>query len=258
MFQDLVWHVLEKQREDLRGAETLLLSKVQVEESKETSLEDFEATKLKGEEDLNPTVGGKVLNVLIMCGWKSNQGEYVRYHESYSYDAHNQGGNANGGINHSSTNFTPRRQDSVGNFSPYARSFKHASYNYYEENRLRVGNGISYRHFEKVPRKETRNEENYVNMDESLEWSQAMGNSKGEQEMYISSQGIVKKETKKSSIVEESQRAIELLQVKEVVGALDEYMLPMKILVISRGKRAWKKRRIMRLKKKNEWKEKRA
>ncbi|KAI5680843.1 hypothetical protein M9H77_02070 [Catharanthus roseus] len=50
----------------------------------------------------------------------------------------------------------------------------------------------------------------------------AIGNSKEEQEMYISPQGIVKKETKKSSIVEESQRAIELVQVKAVVGALVE------------------------------------
>ncbi|KAI5657979.1 hypothetical protein M9H77_26772 [Catharanthus roseus] len=41
-------------------------------------------------------------------------------------------------------------------------------------------------------------------------------------QLPIPSQAIVKKETKKPSIVEEFQRAIELLQVKEVVGALFE------------------------------------
>ncbi|KAI5661714.1 hypothetical protein M9H77_21037 [Catharanthus roseus] len=55
----------------------------------------------------------KVLNVLIMCGWKNNREEYVRYHEGCSHDAHNQGGTAYGGINHSGNNFTPRKQDSV-------------------------------------------------------------------------------------------------------------------------------------------------
>ncbi|KAI5676682.1 hypothetical protein M9H77_07632 [Catharanthus roseus] len=45
---------------------------------------------------------------------------------------------------------------------------------------------------------------------------------KKEKQLLISSQGLVKKETKKFSIVEESQRAIKLLQVKEVVGALVE------------------------------------
>ncbi|KAI5681838.1 hypothetical protein M9H77_03066 [Catharanthus roseus] len=97
-----------------------------------------------------------------MCGWKRNQGEYVRYHEGCSYCAHNQGGNAYGRINLSGTKFTSRRQDGVGNFSPCARSFEHASYNRYEENRIAAGNCIAYRPFERVPRKETRNEKNYV------------------------------------------------------------------------------------------------
>ncbi|KAI5667956.1 hypothetical protein M9H77_17809 [Catharanthus roseus] len=123
---------------------------------------------------LEPTADGRVLakkglevlNVLIMCAWKSNQGEYVRYHEGCSYDAHNQGGNAYGRINHSGTNFTPRRQDGVRNFSPCARSFEHTSYKCYEGNRIEAENGIAYRPFEKVSRKETRNEKDYENMDE--------------------------------------------------------------------------------------------
>ncbi|KAI5657043.1 hypothetical protein M9H77_25836 [Catharanthus roseus] len=96
------------------------------------------------------------LNVLIMCAWKSNRGKCVRYYEGNAYD----------GINHSGTNFTPRRQDGVGNFSPCARSFEHTSYKCYEGNRIEAENGIAYRPFERVPRKETRNEKDYVNMGE--------------------------------------------------------------------------------------------
>ncbi|KAI5667863.1 hypothetical protein M9H77_17716 [Catharanthus roseus] len=157
------------------------------------------------------SITNEVLNVLFTCGWKTYRGEYVRYHEGCNYSPHNQGGNAYGGINLSSTNFTPRRQDGVGNFSPRARSFDHTSYNLYEENRIEVEKGIAYRPFERVPRKETRNEKDYVNMDERrrkgvgfntwsrlkgalsvkfgvsqferLEWSQSMGNSKGKQEI---------------------------------------------------------------------------
>ncbi|KAI5671786.1 hypothetical protein M9H77_12150 [Catharanthus roseus] len=101
-----------------------------------------------------------------MCAWKSNQGDYMRYLEGCSYGAHNQRGNAYSRINHSGTNFTPRRQDAVGNFSPYARSFEHTSYKCYEGNRIEMENGIAYRPFERVPRKETRDEKDYVNMDE--------------------------------------------------------------------------------------------
>ncbi|KAI5676021.1 hypothetical protein M9H77_06971 [Catharanthus roseus] len=60
LFKDFAWHVLEEQRKVLRGAKTLLLSKVQVEQTKETSLEDFEATNSKEEEDLTPTTCYKV------------------------------------------------------------------------------------------------------------------------------------------------------------------------------------------------------
>ncbi|KAI5654623.1 hypothetical protein M9H77_31810 [Catharanthus roseus] len=65
---------------------------------------------------------------------------------------------------------------------------------------------------------------------------------KKEKQLPFPSQGIEKKETKKPSIVKELQRAIELLQVKEVVGALVEVYIAMKIHVVSRGKRALKKR----------------
>ncbi|KAI5650282.1 hypothetical protein M9H77_36287 [Catharanthus roseus] len=93
---------------------------------------------------------------------------YVRYHEGCSYGAHNQGGNAYGGINHSGTNFTPRRQEDIGNFSPCARSIEHTSYKCYEGNGIEAENCIVYRPLERVPRKETRNEGNYVNMDEKF------------------------------------------------------------------------------------------
>ncbi|KAI5653354.1 hypothetical protein M9H77_30541 [Catharanthus roseus] len=80
--------------------------------------------------------------------------------------------------------------------------------------------GKSLQSLKQAPRLSNQNLESLPTLYGMLEWSQGIGNYKGEQEMYISSQGLVKKETKKSSIVEESQRAIELLQVKEVVGAL--------------------------------------
>lgn len=41
MFQNLTLHLLEGQGEDYGGSKTLLLSKVQVEESKKTILEGF-------------------------------------------------------------------------------------------------------------------------------------------------------------------------------------------------------------------------
>ncbi|KAI5676397.1 hypothetical protein M9H77_07347 [Catharanthus roseus] len=210
----------------------------------------------------------RVLNVLIMCGWKGNQGEYegMLTVESTTSD----------------TNFTPRRQVGIGNFSPCGRSFEHASYKCYEENRIGPRNGIAYRTFERLPRKETRNKKKYeslptlygkfvpthyleweseveylfdaysideddkailaswsyslsileyilayrrrkgvgfdtwselkgalsdtfgVGQFERLEWSQAMGNSKGKQEIYISSQGIEKEESMKPSLLEKS------------------------------------------------------
>ncbi|KAI5681060.1 hypothetical protein M9H77_02287 [Catharanthus roseus] len=99
-----------------------------------------------GGRTFHPTVAGRlrvkkgVLNVPIMCEWKRNRGD--------------------------SSNFTPRRQDGVGNFSPCARSLEHTSYNCSEENIIKAENGITYRPFETVPRKETINEKDYVNMDE--------------------------------------------------------------------------------------------
>ncbi|KAI5682208.1 hypothetical protein M9H77_03436 [Catharanthus roseus] len=44
MIQDLDWHVVERQKEELRGSKTLLLSMVQVKEPKETSVEELEAS----------------------------------------------------------------------------------------------------------------------------------------------------------------------------------------------------------------------
>ncbi|KAI5669021.1 hypothetical protein M9H77_18874 [Catharanthus roseus] len=54
----------------------------------------------------------------------------------------------------------------VGNFSPCTRSFEHTSYKCSEGNRIEAENGITDRPFERVPRKETRNEKDYMNMDE--------------------------------------------------------------------------------------------
>ncbi|KAI5657944.1 hypothetical protein M9H77_26737 [Catharanthus roseus] len=58
--------------------------------------------------------------------------------------------------------------------------------------------------------------------------------SKKAKQLYIPSQGIVKKETKKSSIIEEFRRAIELLQVKEVVGVLVDVHAFLERLVVEK------------------------
>ncbi|KAI5664512.1 hypothetical protein M9H77_23835 [Catharanthus roseus] len=59
MTQDLAWQVTEAQEGAFRGTKTLLLSKLQVEEAKETNLEDLEASKTKNEE-VNSTTSGRV------------------------------------------------------------------------------------------------------------------------------------------------------------------------------------------------------
>ncbi|KAI5663895.1 hypothetical protein M9H77_23218 [Catharanthus roseus] len=60
IIQDLALQVIGDQEEDLKKSKTFLFS--------------------------------RVLNVIIMCAWKSNLGEYVRYHKGCSYGTHNQGG----------------------------------------------------------------------------------------------------------------------------------------------------------------------
>ncbi|KAI5680889.1 hypothetical protein M9H77_02116 [Catharanthus roseus] len=183
MIQDLTWHVIGDQEEDFRRSKTILWSssnlpslvgfriqrkfkEIELPWSKKP-LKVFEkrkaiwkifVQKITCAKNVILSITNEVLNVLIMCSWNRNQGKYVRYHEGCSYGAHNQGGNAYGRINHSGTNFTPRRQDGIGNFSPCARSFEHTSYKCYEGNRIEAENGIAYRTFERVPRKETRNE----------------------------------------------------------------------------------------------------
>ncbi|KAI5682058.1 hypothetical protein M9H77_03286 [Catharanthus roseus] len=259
MIKYLACQVIGDQEDDFQRSKTVLWSNVQVEKSKEANLgspptidgrvpgkkrlevllevwrigeafANLVGYLLAYKKPLTVFEKRQVLNVRIMCGWKSYREEYVRYHEGRSHGAHDQGGNAYRGINLSGTNFTPGRQDGVGDFSPCARSFEHA--NRYEENRIGAGNCITYGPFERIPRKETRNEKNYMKMDkrrrkavgfnawselkcalndkfevgqfERLEWSQAMRNSKGKQEMYISSQGIEKQESMKPSLMEKS------------------------------------------------------
>ncbi|KAI5681889.1 hypothetical protein M9H77_03117 [Catharanthus roseus] len=61
MIQDLAWQVIRAQERAFRGTMTLLFSKLQVEEAKETSWENLEASKPNREEDLNLTTGGRVM-----------------------------------------------------------------------------------------------------------------------------------------------------------------------------------------------------
>ncbi|KAI5676622.1 hypothetical protein M9H77_07572 [Catharanthus roseus] len=51
------------------------------------------------------------------------------------------------------------------NFSPYARSYEHNSYDRYEGNRLGARNGFNDKSYKRVQRNEIRKEGHYVNMD---------------------------------------------------------------------------------------------
>ncbi|KAI5652524.1 hypothetical protein M9H77_29711 [Catharanthus roseus] len=59
MIQHIAWQVIGAQEGAFRGTKTLLFSKLQMEEAKEISWEDLEASKPNGEEDLNITGHGK-------------------------------------------------------------------------------------------------------------------------------------------------------------------------------------------------------
>ncbi|KAI5681475.1 hypothetical protein M9H77_02703 [Catharanthus roseus] len=48
MIQDLAWQVIEDQEEDFKRSKTILWSSVQMEETKEASLEGLKASKTKG------------------------------------------------------------------------------------------------------------------------------------------------------------------------------------------------------------------
>ncbi|KAI5650113.1 hypothetical protein M9H77_36118 [Catharanthus roseus] len=61
MIQALAWQIIGAQEGAFRGTKTLLFYRLQVEEANETSLEDLEASHSNGEEDLKPTVHGRVM-----------------------------------------------------------------------------------------------------------------------------------------------------------------------------------------------------
>ncbi|KAI5657996.1 hypothetical protein M9H77_26789 [Catharanthus roseus] len=60
MIQDLAWQVIEDQEENFKRSETFLFSRVQMEESKEPSIEGLEASKTKREPFLNLTAGSRI------------------------------------------------------------------------------------------------------------------------------------------------------------------------------------------------------
>ncbi|KAI5666661.1 hypothetical protein M9H77_16514 [Catharanthus roseus] len=158
------------------------------------------------------SITNEVLNVLII------------------YGAHNQGGNAYGGIYHRGTNFTPRRQDGVGNFSPCARSFEHTSYKCYEGNRVEAENdeddkailtsysfspsileyildyrrrkGVGFNTWSEL--KGALSDKFGVGQFERLEWTRNVHFS----------QGIVKEESIKLSLLEKASMINELLQAR--------------------------------------------
>ncbi|KAI5653025.1 hypothetical protein M9H77_30212 [Catharanthus roseus] len=96
-----------------------------------------------------------------------NRGEYVRYHEGCSYGAHNQRGNAFGGINHSSSNFTPRRQDGIARIDESVEihvkeeTSKEDPCNFMSEKDIERKEYIEIKEKERVEEKESLDEESY-------------------------------------------------------------------------------------------------
>ncbi|KAI5681860.1 hypothetical protein M9H77_03088 [Catharanthus roseus] len=60
-FRDLTWNATEGENEGQRRTKTFLMSKMQAERAKGTSLEDLEDSTSNGEEGMNPTAGGRPL-----------------------------------------------------------------------------------------------------------------------------------------------------------------------------------------------------
>ncbi|KAI5676823.1 hypothetical protein M9H77_07773 [Catharanthus roseus] len=83
------------------------------------------------------------MSSLCVSGWKSNRGEYERYHEGYGYGCHNYRGRAYSGHIHGDGNVSPRRQDGIGNFSIYAKYHEHHFYDSYGDpfGRYEIENG---------------------------------------------------------------------------------------------------------------------
>ncbi|KAI5672249.1 hypothetical protein M9H77_12613 [Catharanthus roseus] len=92
-----------------------------------------------------PTIAGRILdksgcedNALLcpvgLMGAKCKQEDYQSKLARGMHNFHHGGGNrvnAYGGINNGNRKFTPRRHVGVGNFSSYAKSFEHTSYDDY-------------------------------------------------------------------------------------------------------------------------------
>ncbi|KAI5663504.1 hypothetical protein M9H77_22827 [Catharanthus roseus] len=74
---------------------------------------------------------------------------------------------------------TSHTQWGYGNFSSYARSYEHNSYDCYESNRLGTRNGHNDRTYNTVPRNEVRNGGNYMKVDERFH------KRKGDIERYL-------------------------------------------------------------------------
>ncbi|KAI5672688.1 hypothetical protein M9H77_13052 [Catharanthus roseus] len=80
---------------------------------------------------------------------------------------------------HNVEHVTSHTQWRYDNFSLYARSYEHNSYDYYEGNRVR--NYYNDRSYERAPRNEVGNGGNYVRMDERIQ------KRKGDVERYYDS-----------------------------------------------------------------------
>ncbi|KAI5657995.1 hypothetical protein M9H77_26788 [Catharanthus roseus] len=156
---------------------------LKVLEKRQTILKIF-GQKTTCAKNVMKSIGNEVLNVLIMCAWKSNRGEYVRYYEGCSYGAHNQGGNA--------YEWESKVEYSLDAYNVYeddkailaSCSFSSSILEYILAYRRRKG--VGFNTWSEL--KGALSDKFGVGQFERLEWSQAMGNSKRKQEMYISSQ----------------------------------------------------------------------
>ncbi|KAI5650457.1 hypothetical protein M9H77_36462 [Catharanthus roseus] len=226
-----------------------------------TSNEDFLRGKTKkspsnytGEESKRQEV--EYIDIKTVEGFKCSN--HV-YHEGCNYDAHNQGENAYCGINLSCTNFIPRRQDGVGNFFPVLDPLSMHLIIAMRKIELRRRKGVGFN-----TRRELKGALSIkfgVGQFESLEWSQAMGNSKGKKEMYISSQGIKRGGFMKPSLLEKSSMVNKLLaariEIDESVKMHVEREMSKEYFVDSMSDLSFEKEEIIELERKDRVKKQR-
>ncbi|KAI5652342.1 hypothetical protein M9H77_29529 [Catharanthus roseus] len=139
------------ENEDQRSTKTFLISIMQVEKVKETSLEDLKDSTSIGEEGMDPTIGGKVHLTIPgrLSSWKANgtrptadssnrkTGDVYSKLARARSNCYKDGGydrNAYGESHHKNGHYTHKSQMDIGNFSSRAKTLDHIPYEYCCEN----------------------------------------------------------------------------------------------------------------------------